>query len=270
MQSIEIKELEKGWIFRCMKKSAKTFFLDPKMILFFFLMASINVLNGYFYLLTLGFSIFVISYSIVSKNKTNKNQIFSKHFFQTFKTFIITNKYLRNFTFICFFIISLSFFFSNFENNNTEQTENFNLLYHIALVFIISFILSFMIFKISLRSSLNNYISLKENIIFSPEIIKYESMFNSYFYDTLNPEINNKNGFFKFTLINSLLIFLFFIIGGLCYYKFFSGIELFDTTIFFASNFYSFTYICCLVEELIDGKPEKVKQEEFKPATNNV
>ena len=95
-------------------------------------------------------------------------------------------------------------------------------------------------------------------------------MFNSYFSNILNPEINNKNGFFKFTLINSLLIFFFFIIGGLCYYKFFIENEFFNTTIFFASIFFSFTYVCCLVEELIDGKPEKVKQEEFKPATNNV
>ena len=121
MQSIKIKELEKGWIFRCMKKATKTFFLDPKMILFFFLMASINVLNGYFFLLTLGFSIFAISYSIVSKNKTNKNQLFSKHFFKTFKTFIITNKYLRDFIFICSFIIGISLFFINSESNDIAK-----------------------------------------------------------------------------------------------------------------------------------------------------
>lgn len=270
MQSIEIKELEKGWSFRCMKKAAKIFFLDPKILLFFFLMASINVLNGYFFLLTLGFSIFAISYSIVSKNKTNKNQLFSKHFFQTFKTFIITNKYLRDFIFICSFIIGISLFFINSESNDIEKMKETGILYHLILIIFLSFILSFFIFKISLRSSLNNYISLKENIIFSPEITKYESMFNSYFSNILNPEINNKNGFFKFTLINSLLIFFFFIIGGLCYYKFFRGIEFFDTTIFYASNFYSFTYICCLVEELIDGKPEKVNQEELKPATTNI
>ena len=131
-------------------------------------------------------------------------------------------------------------------------------------IFISSLLLSLFFFFFTFFVSANIYLSLKSNVVFSEQQKNFQKKFGLFFSRTLIPEMQLKNKHHR-PFIKSIFVFtlLFFMIRLL------SSILNFIPDIFILLPIFMLSAYCCfLIEEMVDGKPEKQKQEALKEASN--
>ena len=282
MDLVEIKELESGWIQRCLKNTLTTVLFDPKIITLVLVCGLLYLYLGNISLLLIIVFSFSMAYSIVSKIKTSQNQLLSKHFWQSFGIFLKTNKQLRFFIIITAFLISVDLYYTltneigtanpnQIPTNGTETTDSSSsITMELTLVFLSLVLLPYFLFEIILKCGFNFYIPLKTDIFFKPENNQFEEEFTKFYYGKLLPELRSKNDYKKI-VIPCYIISLISIIGIIVSASIFSDSSGILTHIIMAAILILYiSFITHLVSELIDGKGEKVKQTEFKPATNEV
>mgnify|MGYP001383106672 CR=1 FL=1 len=266
MEDFEIKELEDGWLKRVLIKTFKKSLLSPLPVLFFlvFTTSLFPVIHLFFIIFPL-LSAYIFCYSVISFKKSGKENLFSKHFF---KTFLLTSKHNNTVIEIILFsilFIFLYFFFPSPETKSSSFEITTFALFSFTLIFMFfSLLLSLVFFLFTFFVSANIYLSLKSNVVFSDQQKNFQKKFGLFFSRTLIPEMQLKNKHHH-PFIKSILVFtiLFFIIRLL------SSILNFIPDIFILLPIFMLSAYCCfLIEEMVDGKPEKQKQEALKEASN--